>query len=255
MDTPSFTELASLEPALDDAARRELAASLAALRAPGGLVVRAADVMGATLGRAGDALVRKLSPKAGPLALTEIADAALRRAYGIAILGIEVPLTRLGPPLAAASGIAGGLAGPLGFLPDASFTTLLIMRAIAQAAREQGEDLRSDSGRAACVQVFSLRGADEGGYFAARLMLQSTSARALLSQVAARWGAVLGEKFAAQAVPVAGALAGAALNTAFLAHYRRVARAHFTIRRLERQFGADAVRAAAPVLDASFNGA
>jgi hypothetical protein len=39
-------------------------------------------------------------------------------------------------------------------------------------------------------------------------------------------------------------VAGAALNAAFLAHYRNLALAHFTIRRLERQHGKDKVRAA-----------
>ena len=38
---------------------------------------------------------------------------------------------------------------------------------------------------------------------------------------------------------------GAALNTAFLQHYRDAARAHFVVRRLERSFGAAAVRQAA----------
>ncbi len=79
-------------------------------------------------------------------------------------------------------------------------------------------------------------------------MLQGTAARTLLARVAARWGLVLGEKFAAQAVPLLGAAAGAALNTAFLAHYRRLARAHFSIRRLERQYGHAAIHAAAPEL-------
>ena len=56
---------------------------------------------------------------------------------------------------------------------------------------------------------------------------------------------VLGEKFSAQAVPLAGAVAGAALNAAFLDHYRNLATAHFTIRRLERAYGRDTVRLAA----------
>jgi len=38
------------------------------------------------------------------------------------------------------------------------------------------------------------------------------------------------------------------LNTAFLTHYRRLARAHFSIRRLERKFGPAAIQAAAPEL-------
>ena len=70
----------------------------------------------------------------------------------------------------------------------------------------------------------------------------------LLSEVAARYGLVLGEKFSLQAVPVAGAVAGAALNAAFLEHYRNLADAHFIIRRLERMHGRDVVREAAASL-------
>jgi hypothetical protein len=35
---------------------------------------------------------------------------------------------------------------------------------------------------------------------------------------------------------------GAALNLAFAEHYQDLARGHFTVRRLERVYGADAVR-------------
>ena len=237
-----------VQAAMDETARRELGAALERLHNKGNLVVRVADVLGGTLGRAGEAVLRRMGLPASHPMLTAIAEAALTRAYDVAILGIEVPSAPLNAPLAAASGIAGGFAGALGFLPDASFTTLLIMRAIAQVARAQGEDLTSEAGRAACVEVFSLRANDESGYFAARLMLQSNSARALLANVASRWGTVLGEKFAAQAMPLAGALAGAALNTAFLAHYRGLAQAHFTIRRLQRVFGPAAIATAAPAL-------
>jgi hypothetical protein len=252
--------LITTEPPLDIDARRELAAALAALHQQNGFVVRAADLLGRTFGYAGQAILRRFGLHADHPALTAIAEKALTRAYDVAILGINLPgpQRRAGIPLAAASGIAGGLAGPLGFLPDATFTTLLIMREIATIARAEGEDLTTEAGRAACVQVFSLRSGDEAGYFSARLMLQGTAARGLLASVAARWGAVLGEKFAAQAVPLAGAAAGATLNTAFLDHYRRLARAHFTIRRLERTYGEAAVRAVAPelapVVDARFEG-
>ena len=67
----------------------------------------------------------------------------------------------------------------------------------------------------------------------------------LVTEVAARYGVTLSQKFALQAVPIAGALTGAALNAAFLAHYQDLAQAHFTIRRLERLHGAEAVRDAA----------
>ncbi len=66
----------------------------------------------------------------------------------------------------------------------------------------------------------------------------------LLAKVAARFQIVVSEKSVAQAVPVAGAVAGAALNAAFAEHFNEVARHHFRLRRLERQYGEAAVRRA-----------
>jgi hypothetical protein len=186
--------------------------------------------------------------------LADIAQVALTRAYDVVLLGMALPgpMPRASGPLVAASGFAWGFAGFAGFLPDATFTTLMILREIARIAQESGEDLHSEEGRAACVAVFSLRADDEAGYFSSRLLLEGTAARGLLARLASGWGAVLGEKFAAQAVPVAGALAGAALNAAFLDHYRRLATAHFAIRRLRRIYGDAAVDAVPIVEDAKF---
>jgi hypothetical protein len=61
--------------------------------------------------------------------------------------------------------------------------------------------------------------------------------------VASHYGLALSRKVSLQMMPVAGALCGASLNAAFLAHYRSLARAHVTIRRLERLHG-DGVREA-----------
>jgi hypothetical protein len=47
---------------------------------------------------------------------------------------------------------------------------------------------------------------------------------------------------AAQALPVIGALGGAAVNYAFIQHFQEVARGHFTVRRLERVYGKNVVR-------------
>ncbi len=65
-----------------------------------------------------------------------------------------------------------------------------------------------------------------------------------LRSVAARYGVVVSNKAAAQLVPVAGAVTGAALNVLFLDHFQDVARGHFTIRRLERKYGSAPVQAA-----------
>ena len=103
----------------------------------------------------------------------------------------------------------------------------------------------------------------ESGYFAVRAALAKTlaeaaryagsktlldqSAPALIrftAQIAARFGLVVSQKVAAQAVPILGAFGGAAVNTAFMNHFQATARAHFTVRRLERTYGPAPVRAA-----------
>ena len=66
----------------------------------------------------------------------------------------------------------------------------------------------------------------------------------LIAQIASRFGVVVTQKMAAQAVPLVGALGGAAVNYLFIGHFQEVARAHFVVRRLERRYGKDAVRAA-----------
>jgi hypothetical protein len=51
------------------------------------------------------------------------------------------------------------------------------------------------------------------------------------------------EKFVAQSVPVIGAAGGAAINVMFMTHFQDLARGHFIVRRLERKYGAEHVRA------------
>ncbi|HTR17501.1 MAG TPA: EcsC family protein [Acetobacteraceae bacterium] len=259
-------------PRLDPASERELRRALHRMEHDRGLLVRLADLVGETLGGATRLGVRALGAAPGLRdRLRGVVEAALARAYDVAILGM-VPAARPAdetlprPPrpgrslraarsgtltrmLVIASGVAGGFAGFAGFVPDASFTTLAIMRRIAAIAREEGEDLADEEARRACLQVFALHSAAEEpeaefSYFSARLLLQGGPLVGLITQVASRYGMALSEKLAAQSVPLAGAAAGAAINAAFLAHYTSLARAHFTIRRLERIFGHEAVQAA-----------
>ena len=50
-----------------------------------------------------------------------------------------------------------------------------------------------------------------------------------ITQVASRFGIVVTQKVAAQALPVIGALGGGAVNYAFMEHFQDVARGHFTV--------------------------
>ncbi|HEY8578284.1 MAG TPA: EcsC family protein, partial [Beijerinckiaceae bacterium] len=147
--------------------------------------------------------------------------------------------------------------------------TTLILRAIADIARAEGEDLRDPEAALACLEVFALGGrttADDhldSGYFLVRgLLAQAVSEAAahvarhgvaqegapalvrLIAAIAARFGVGVSQKAAAQAAPVFGAVGGAAINYAFAAHFQSLAHGHFTVRRLERTYGPATVRAA-----------
>ena len=167
---------------------------------------------------------------------------------------------------AAASGAVGGAFGLAALPLELPISTTILLRSIAQIARAAGEDLRQPDAALACLEVFALgndAGASgvESGYFAIRAALARSvneSARFLVqkgvvdeaapalirfaTQIAARFGVVVSEKLVAQAVPVLGAIGGAAVNLAFAEHFQNLARGHFIVRRLERAHGADAVR-------------
>jgi EcsC family protein len=170
--------------------------------------------------------------------------------------------------LATASGAAGGAFG-LAALPfELPVSTIIMLRSIADIARSEGEHLSEPDTALSCVQVFALGGranstdASESGYFAARGVLAKTVTQAarfvaergvigegspilvrFITQVSSRFGAVVTQKLAAQALPVVGALGGAAVNYVFIEHFQDVAHGHFTVRRLERVYGKALIKA------------
>ncbi|WP_428374661.1 EcsC family protein [Lichenicoccus sp.] len=262
-----LTPLASDPHALSAASLGALEQALHQVETGRGLLVRLADLMGGAVGQATRLGMRGIGLAPGLQAkLRGLGEAAVVRAFNLAVLGLRhsAPLISTGdmvPPergwrdhatqaAVAVSGAVGGFAGLSGLIPDIGFTTLTIMREIARIAREEGEDLSTAEGQRACLEVFALQ-AHEGteeqselGFFSARVVLRGRPVVMLLSEVSSHYGLALSRKVALQMMPVAGALCGASLNAAFLAHYRALARAHFTIRRLERTYGAMHVREA-----------
>ena len=169
--------------------------------------------------------------------------------------------------LAFATGAIGGAFGLASLPVELPISTTIMLRAIADIARAEGEDLSNPEGAMACLEVFALGGHGEeermmeGGYLALRALLGKSvsdaatyvASRGAVSQsapaltrliglIAARFGVVVSEKAAAQAAPLFGALTGAALNLAFTEHFQTLARGHFIVRRLERAYGAHEVR-------------
>ena len=88
--------------------------------------------------------------------------------------------------------------------------------------------------------------ADAAKHFAARGGVKAgapTVAR-LIAEVASRFGVTVTQKAAAQAIPVVGGAGGATVNVLFMKHFQDMAGGHFTVRRLERQYGPEVVRRA-----------
>lgn len=209
-------------------------------------------------------------------------QAALYKAVQAALLSMDnapgkTASTRWHKVAAAASGAVGGAFGFAALLVELPISTTIMMRAVADVARSEGFDLSDMATRQACLEVFALGGNDPGddasetGYYVARgftadvvrhlsaelagrvvtgrnLTLGVAPKEAgkllakLVEKVAARFGVVVTEKFAAQAVPIVGAATGAALNAMFTDYYQDMARGHFIIRRLERKYGELLVR-------------
>ncbi len=212
-------------------------------------------------------------PASASQAITAATSKALEMALAVALRTMH-HTPRAGSQLfhkalATASGAAGGAFG-LATLPiELPVSTIIMLRSIAEIARSEGEDLSDPEAALSCVQVFALGGrpgsadASESGYFAVRGMLAKSVTQAarfivergvieeggpilvrFITQVASRFGLVVTQKLAAQAIPLVGALGGAAVNYAFIEHFQEVARGHFAVRRLERAYGKEAVRKA-----------
>ena len=147
--------------------------------------------------------------------------------------------------LTTAMGVAGGFGGLPGALAELPFTVTLLLRAIQGIAAEHGFDPASDEVRMECLRVFAAAGpldADDGsdmGFLAARITITGAGVQGLIAKVAPRLSLALGQKLAAQTVPVLGAVAGAAVNYAFTSYYQDIARVHFGLKRLARESGED----------------
>ena len=257
----------------------DLQRAVALLEAPT-LTARMANLVGAPLEFAVRRLPSAVSSRiqsATEAALYKAAQAALLT------MDRKQPGKRASPRLhklaAAASGAVGGAGGLMTLAIELPLSTTIIMRAVADIARSEGFDLNDFATRQACLEVFALGGntskddASETGYYMTRgftteLMRHFSAELAggavkghglglgigpkeagkwlakIVEKIAARFGVVVSEKFAAQAVPVIGAVAGATLNTMFTGYYQDMARGHFIIKRLEKSYGFETVRLA-----------
>ena len=144
-----------------------------------------------------------------------------------------------------AMGAAGGFGGLPTALAELPVTTTVLLRAIQGIAADHGFDTSDETIQAECIQVFAAAGpleADDGadlGFLATRVTLTGNTLQSMISAVAPKLATVLGQKLAAQTVPVLGAVAGAATNYAYTSYYQEIAHVHFGLKRLALTHGVD----------------
>lgn len=137
-----------------------------------------------------------------------------------------------------AMGAVGGFGGLPGALVELPLTTAMLLRAIQGVAGREGFDPAAESVRFDCIRVLSAAGpleSDDGadlGFLSVRLTLTGNAMQQLIAMAAPRLAAALGQKLAAQTVPVLGAVAGASANYVYTRYYQQIAHVHFGLRRL-----------------------
>jgi hypothetical protein len=249
---------------LSPANRQALQRAVQSLENPR-LAARLADYAGQPINR-----ILRLMPQIASDRLNDVVRTSILKCLELAIDSLDEvpspPATWLSSTMA---GITGGISGAFGWIAlpvELPLTTTLMLRSIADIARHQGEDLSDVASRLACMEVFALGGNRTEnkmnvGYYAARAFLARLTGEAsaylvergltgasapvvtgFVTEISSRFGLVVSDKVAAGALPVLGALGGATVNVIFMDHFQRIAEGHFTVRRLERQYGAETIR-------------
>jgi EcsC protein family len=225
-----------------------------------------ADYAGAPVGR-----IMSMLPKALNRQVSGMVREAVMKGLDVAVDTLEenpppTPAIRFSSFLAGVGGALSGLFGFGALAIELPVTTTVMLRSIAEIARHEGEDLSTLEARLACLEVFAYgaKRTDENidvGYYAARTLISKYTGDIaavflergaidvsaplvsnLVTEIVSRFGIVVSDKVAAGAVPIIGALSGATVNVIFMDHFQKIAKGHFTLRRLERTYGSAHIR-------------
>lgn len=224
-----------------------------------------------------EAVARELGKKAPPAvvdAVTKSSHGALEFVLKNSLRSVKDGKVSASPRLhtaaALTTGAVAGFVGIQALIVELPLTTGIMFRSIADIARAEGESPQDPETVLNCMQVFAMGSqntskddAAETSYYGVRVALSKTVGDALqyvvssgaagagapalvrfISTLAHRFGIVVTQKALAQTLPVIGAIGGGLVNTMFISHFQDMARSHFAIRRLERQYGAEPIRAA-----------
>ena len=221
-------------------------------KAAGGLLMKLVNAAGGQIENRLEMLPEKVK-----LRIEAAAARALELTYGVAEqshrqrAGSDILKSDRGHlALATLTGAAGGFGGLATALAELPVTTAVIFRAIQSIAAGHGFDPADPAVRAECLQVFASGSPlqeDDGvntSFLAARVTVTGPAIQRLIASVSPRFAALLGQKLAAQAVPVLGALTGAGINYAFMDYFQEMAHVRFGLMRLGQSHDPVAVAAA-----------
>lgn len=214
----------------------------------------------------------KLLPKRFSGQVHAITQVALLRAIDVAVGSLDKK-TKKGNReamhrwLSAGSGALGGAVGLWSLPVEIPVSTTLVLRSIADIARDEGHDLARLDVRMACLEVFALGGASskdnaaESSYWLIRGSLSKAFADAtthlaqrgmvvegapplvrLAATLASRFSINIPAQAAAKAIPLISAATGAAINLLFMQHFQAMARGHFIVKRLEAKYDSETIQ-------------
>jgi hypothetical protein len=227
---------------------------------------RIADYAGAPVNR-----ILSMLPRTVNRQLSGLVRSAVMKGLDVAVDTLDEkpppsPATSFSSFLAGVAGGVSGLFGLSALAVELPLTTTFMLRAIAEIAQHEGEDLSRLEARLACLEVFAYgtKRTDDTvdvGYYAARTLISKYTGDVaalflergaidvsapvvsnLVTEIVSRFGLVISDKVAASAVPIIGAVSGATINVIFMEHFQKIAKGHFTLRRLERTYGSAHIR-------------
>lgn len=233
------------------------------------LAIQIADLIGQPF----EATMRLL-PERLHAVINTATNTALLNALHLAVRSLEATPSRRAHIrahrlLTASSGAIAGALGPWTLILELPFSTTLMLRAIADIARAEGQDLNQYEAQLACLEVFALGGVTEkdnavdSSYWVTRTALAKTFADAAtwvaergvvsgsapavvryVGAIALRLSPAFAAQLAVRAVPIISAATAAGVNVLFMSHFQSMATGHFIVRRLEAKYGQAAVAAA-----------
>lgn len=230
-----------------EAADEEIAKIASQYRDASGVLMKLVNFVGSKAENALEAL-----PDGIKNAIEGTTETALQKCYDTASSiskSSRLPNTGMWANKAVAtfSGALGGLGGLPSTLIELPVTVTTIFTAIQKVAAQNGFDSEDPAVKLECIAVLGSGGplteddAIELSFFSSRIAINGTLVQAVIARYAPSLALVLTEKLAAQAIPVLGAVTGAALNYTFITYFEEMAQVRFRLLKLSSLYGPDRV--------------